>query len=136
MFVMWLIACATVRETDFSLFLIWKLNKIQIVVANFNFVPNKLNFCCGNYSRAETLRGNTVCISFWKSWNDGEFTKLVPENKSRGSRILKSPNARIPCRIDLHLFLRQRLLLETRNIVLRWIVSSILSTLFSVYCKW
>ena len=28
---------------------------VQIVAANFNILPNKLNFCCGNYSRAETI---------------------------------------------------------------------------------
>ena len=36
-----------------------KLLKIQTVTANFNFLPNKLNFCCGNYSREETTRGYT-----------------------------------------------------------------------------
>ena len=37
--------------------------KIQIVAANFNFLPNKLIFCCGNYSREETIQGRaeTVC---------------------------------------------------------------------------
>ena len=40
--------------------LIWKLQEIQIVAANFNFLPDKLHFCSGNYSWAETLRGNTV----------------------------------------------------------------------------
>ena len=29
----------------------------RIVAANFNFLPNKLNFCCGNYSKAETIQG-------------------------------------------------------------------------------
>jgi hypothetical protein len=29
--------------------------KIKIVAANFNLLDNKLNFCCGNYSRAETI---------------------------------------------------------------------------------
>ena len=42
------------------LFLIWKLQKIQIAVANFIFLPNKLNFYWGNYSRVETVWGNTV----------------------------------------------------------------------------
>ena len=27
-----------------------------------NFLPNKLNFCCVNYSRAETIWGNTIHI--------------------------------------------------------------------------
>jgi hypothetical protein len=31
------------------LFLIWKLWETQTVVTNFNFLPNKLIFCCGNY---------------------------------------------------------------------------------------
>ena len=37
-----------------------------MVAANFNLLPNKLNFCCrklfkgGNNSRAETIRRNTV----------------------------------------------------------------------------
>ena len=50
------------------LFRIWKLQKIQLFVANFNSLINELNFCCGNYSReknqfrAETMRGNTVII--------------------------------------------------------------------------
>ena len=29
--------------------------EIQIVAANFNFLPNKLNFCFRNYSRKETI---------------------------------------------------------------------------------
>ena len=33
------------------LFWVFEMKKIQIVAANFNFLPNKLNFCCGNYSR-------------------------------------------------------------------------------------
>ena len=33
---------------------IWKLQEIQIVTANFNFLPNKLNFCCGNYEKYGT----------------------------------------------------------------------------------
>ena len=39
-------------------FWICKLEKIQISI--FNFLPNKQNFCSGNYSRAETIWGNTV----------------------------------------------------------------------------
>ena len=31
------------------LFWTWKFQKIQIVVANFNYLLNKLNFCCVNY---------------------------------------------------------------------------------------
>ena len=42
------------------IFWIWKLYEIWIVAANFIFLPNKLNFWCRNYSRAETIRGNTV----------------------------------------------------------------------------
>ena len=42
------------------LFLIWKLQKIWIVAANFNFLHNKLNFCCGNYSREETIQGRKL----------------------------------------------------------------------------
>ena len=46
-------------------FLNLKLQKIQIVVANLISLPNKLNlwrklFKGVNYSRAETIRGNTV----------------------------------------------------------------------------
>ena len=26
----------------------------------FNFLPNKLNFCCGNYSREETIQGRKL----------------------------------------------------------------------------
>ena len=37
-------------------FLIWKLYKIQIVAANFSFLPNKLNFCRGKNSREETVQ--------------------------------------------------------------------------------
>ena len=32
-------------------FLNLEIVEIQIVAANFNFLPNKLNFCCGNYMR-------------------------------------------------------------------------------------
>ena len=28
--------------------------------ANLNFLHNKLNFCCKNYSRAEIIRRNTI----------------------------------------------------------------------------
>ena len=42
------------------LFWIWKLKEIQIVAANFNFLPNKLNFCWGNYSREETIQGRKL----------------------------------------------------------------------------
>ena len=34
--------------------------KYNQVAANSNFLPNKLNFCCGNYSREETIRGIMV----------------------------------------------------------------------------
>ena len=34
--------------------------KIQIVATNLNFLPNKLNFCCGNYSREETIQGRKL----------------------------------------------------------------------------
>ena len=48
-----------IQDTEFPqivsaetiLFWIWKLLKIQIVAANFNFLPNKLIFCCWNYMR-------------------------------------------------------------------------------------
>jgi hypothetical protein len=36
-------------STEVILFWIWKLQKI--VATNFNFLPNNLNSCCGNYSR-------------------------------------------------------------------------------------
>ena len=35
--------------------------EIQIVAANFKFLPNKLNFWCGNYSREKTIQENMVC---------------------------------------------------------------------------
>ena len=40
---------------------------MYVVATNFNYLPNKLNFCYGNYSRegttysrTETIRGNNV----------------------------------------------------------------------------
>ena len=58
------------------------MKKIQIVAANFNFLPDKLDFYCGNYSseetnysRAKTIRGNTIC--FFKAWN---FYPFGPKN--------------------------------------------------------
>ena len=45
---------------NYSFFEFGNCRNIQIVAANLNFLHNKLNFCCGNYSRAETIRGNTV----------------------------------------------------------------------------
>ena len=38
----------------------WKFKKIQIVAWNFNFLPNKQNFCCGSYWKAESIHGGTV----------------------------------------------------------------------------
>ena len=43
-------------------FLNLEIVEIQIVAANFNFLTNKLNFCCENYSRKETIHGNTVTL--------------------------------------------------------------------------
>jgi hypothetical protein len=42
------------------LFLIWKLLPIKIVNPIFNFLHNKLNFCCGNYLREETINYKEV----------------------------------------------------------------------------
>ena len=47
------------------LFWIWKLWKIQIVDANFNFLPNKLNFCLGNYWRQETIQERKLYEEMW-----------------------------------------------------------------------
>ena len=33
----------------------------------FKFLYNKINFCSGNYSRAETILGNMVCILFYQA---------------------------------------------------------------------
>ena len=45
------------------LFWIRKFQKIQKVDKNFNFLPNKLIFCCGNYSKSDSMGGNTIYIS-------------------------------------------------------------------------
>ena len=54
-----LICTYCISANSFRLFSIlcwiWKLWKIQIVDANFIFLPNKLNFYCRNYSIAETI---------------------------------------------------------------------------------
>ena len=47
------------------LFLIWKLQPIQIVAAIFHFLLNKLNFCCRNYSRVETIQGQKQYKEIW-----------------------------------------------------------------------
>ena len=39
---------------------VWKLQIIQIVPEYFNFLPNELNFYCGNYSREETIQGRKL----------------------------------------------------------------------------
>ena len=41
-------------------FLNLELWKIQIDAANFNILPNKLNFCFGNYSREENIQGQKL----------------------------------------------------------------------------
>ena len=38
-----------------------------MVAADFNFVPNKLKFCCGNYSREETIQGQKLYGEIWYS---------------------------------------------------------------------
>ena len=43
--------CETMYLIPIYSFWICEMKKIQIATANFNFLPNKLNFCCGNYSR-------------------------------------------------------------------------------------
>ena len=48
--------------------------KIQIAAANFWFLPNRLNYCCGNYSREDTIRG-------WKMYEDIRYILLLlPED--------------------------------------------------------
>jgi hypothetical protein len=37
-----------------------QLSKIQTVIENFNFLPNKLKFKGGNYSREETIQGRKL----------------------------------------------------------------------------
>ena len=36
---------------------ICKMNELQTVATNFNFLPTILNFCSGNYSRKELFKG-------------------------------------------------------------------------------
>ena len=33
-----------------------------LVATNFNFLPNKLNFCYGNYTREETIQGRKLFV--------------------------------------------------------------------------
>ena len=48
--------------------------KIQIVAANLNFLPNKLDFCCGNFSRNYGMQKTVppLIIAFvqfvWAPW--------------------------------------------------------------------
>ena len=48
---------------NYSFFLSGNCSKLKWLPQYFNFLLNKLNFCYGNYSRAETMWWNTVCIS-------------------------------------------------------------------------
>ena len=48
-------------ETIF--FGIWKLQQIQIVTAIFQFLLDKLKFCCGNYSR--TIQRQKLYEEMW-----------------------------------------------------------------------
>ena len=43
-----------------GIFLNLEIVEVRIVAANFNFLPNKLNFCCANYSREETIQGRKL----------------------------------------------------------------------------
>ena len=64
---------------------------MQIVAKNLNFLPNKLNFCCGNYSREETLRkyGNyyftqkiwRASLLIWKKSKDEVRLHTVDDKK-------------------------------------------------------
>ena len=58
---------------------------MQIVAKNIYFLPNelelvswtlthnKLNFCCGNYSREEILSGNTVINFLRKKFEEPRY---------------------------------------------------------------
>ena len=35
-----------------------------VVAANFNFLHNKMNFCCGNYSRKETVKMHLCSVYY------------------------------------------------------------------------
>ena len=51
-------------SADTILFL--KVGNVEIVILFLhygNFLLHKLNSCCGNYSREETIHGNTVCAN-------------------------------------------------------------------------
>ena len=52
-----------VVSVETILFWICKMQLILILAANSNFLPKKLNLCCGNYSSAETIHGNMVHLS-------------------------------------------------------------------------
>ena len=41
-----------------------------MVAANFNFLSNKLNSCCGNYSREETIQGWKLYEEIWYKFFD------------------------------------------------------------------
>ena len=52
-----------------------------MVAKNFNLLPNKLNFCCGNYSREETIQGQKL----FAMWFHGQLEKknlemTLPDN--------------------------------------------------------
>ena len=55
----------------------------QIVAANFNFLPNKLNFCCGKYSREETIQGRKLYeeILYLKILKERKGEKCLTKNK-------------------------------------------------------
>ena len=50
-----------------------------MVAANFNFLPNKLNFCCGNYSGEETIHERKLHeeIRYKKTKQKGVSTKTL-----------------------------------------------------------
>ena len=53
------------------------------VATNFNLLPNELNFCCGNYSREDTIQGPKQC---------GEKCYLIFETSA--SKLSKSAKKR------------------------------------------
>ena len=58
-----------------------------MVAANFNFLPNKLNFCCGNYSREETDQGRKLYEEIWYLKNRGSQIRQK-NGRSRSQKFL------------------------------------------------
>ena len=67
----------------------WVLEKNYIISsisvhANFNFLPKQLNFCCGSYSKEETIQGQKLYEEIRTDRNRQFRQFLVVSNKFSG----------------------------------------------------